>query len=273
MKVRSILILLKKPTETCCSSRKIKKVSGGKMEFDSNQYDLVLFVLLVISFCVGMFTILFSKKEIINRGILFPIPASQNQSLRIPFDLLVSFGFVSEYQKYRVNYKKETLKIGVVILSESFFLLYKNFGITNDVLVSLVKLVVFASIVIGLWIIIKEYKNEPNENSHGLLKIPDWKIVESILELLKKEKIKIKDWNSFAEYFPFFAYLLPIEKFEKDENFSFTMNFEDLFGINGIDQEAAARMLETVKRTNGLFFKIPFPQKKRSGSKKSKRKR
>ncbi|MBM9501020.1 hypothetical protein JWG44_12235 [Leptospira sp. 201903071] len=243
------------------------------MDFDSNQYDLVLFVLLVISFCVGMFTILFSKNESINRGILLPTLFSPNQSLRIPFDLLESFGFVSQKQKFRVTYKKKTLKIGVVILSESFLLLYKNFGITDELLIGVIKLVVFASIITGLWVIFVEYKNDPYDPINGPLEIPDWKITESIWELLKKEKIQIKDWNSFADYFPFFAYLLPFENFDKDSNFYFTMSFEDLFWINGFDQDVVARLLRTVKQSKGSFFKIPFPKRKKSVAKNSKRKR
>ncbi|AOP35403.1 hypothetical protein A0128_17085 [Leptospira tipperaryensis] len=243
-----------------------------EVEFDSNQYDLVLFVLLVISFCVGLFTILYSKNESINRGILLSTSPSENKGLRIPFDLLESFGFVSEKEKYRVTYKRKTVKIGVILLSESFLLLYQSLGITNDLSISLIKLVVFASIVIGLWVIVNEHKSDPFGNANGPLEIPDWRIRESVLELIKMEKVKIDDWDSFVDYFPYFAYLFPVENFEQDNTYYFTMNFENLYWINGFDQEVLSRLMEIVKESNGFFLRKPFPEKKKSKSKKAKRK-
>lgn len=251
---------------------RINQFPAVRMEFESNQYDLVLFVLLVISFCVGMFTILYSKNESINRGILLSTSTFGQKGLRIPFDLLESFGLVSEKEKFRETYKKKTIKIGVILLSESFLLLYRSLGITNELSISLIKLVVFASIVYGIWVIVNEHKNGPFDITNGPLQFPDWKITDSVLGLLKTEKVVIDDWNSFVEYFPYFAYLLPIENFETDDTFYFTMNFENIYWINGYDQEVLSRLIDLVKKSNGFFLKIPFPEKKKRRSKKFKRK-
>ncbi|PJZ52151.1 hypothetical protein [Leptospira adleri] len=241
------------------------------MEFSSD-YDLVLFALLVISFFVGLVTILFAKNESVNRGILLSTSSFGDKGLRIPFDLLESLGLVSEKEKFRTTYKKKIVKIGVILLSESFLLFYKNFGITNDLSISLIKLVVFASIVIGFWVVVNEYRSNSYHISKGALRIPDWRIIESVLELLKKEKVIIDDWNSFVDYFPFFAYLLPIENLETDDTYHFTMNFENLYWINGFDQEVLFRLIDIVKKSNGSFLRIPFPVRKKSKSKRSKRK-
>ncbi|WP_147456607.1 hypothetical protein [Leptospira stimsonii] len=135
------------------------------MEPISNQYDLVLFVLLVLSFGVGMFAILYSKNESVNRGILLSTSTFGHKGLRIPFELL----------------------------------------------------------------------------------------------------------ESFVEYFPYFAYLFPIEKFEKDDTFHFTMNFENIYWINEYDQEVLSRLIDLVKKSNGFFLKIPCPEKKKRRTKKTKR--
>ncbi len=73
------------------SKKKNQQILGIRMEPISNQYDLVLFVLLVLSFCVGMFTILYSKNESVNRGILLSTSTFGHKGLRIPFELLESF--------------------------------------------------------------------------------------------------------------------------------------------------------------------------------------
>ncbi|RHX88185.1 hypothetical protein [Leptospira stimsonii] len=188
----------------------------------------------------------------------------ENKGLRIPFDLLESFGHVSEKEKFRTTYKEKTEIIGVILLSESFRLLYWSLGITNDFSISLIKLVVFTSIVFGIWVIVNEHRNGPFDITNGPLQFPDWKITESVLGLLKTEKVKVDDWNSFVEYFPYFAYHLQIEKFEKDDGFHFTMNFENIYWSNGYDQGVLLRLIDLVKKSNGLFFKNSVSRKEKT---------